>query len=421
MARLRRRDFLKTAALSAGGALLSGWTVRAQSRNVRPNDHISVGVIGVGSRGQHMMRRFLRVPGVRIGALCDIWEPRFEQGRRLTGAETPVYLDHREMLEKEAGLDAILVATPLGLHAEHMVASLESGRHVYGEKAMGFTVAHCDAIREAASRSDRQFQVGHQYRYAPWYRQAVRRIRQGEIGRVTHIYGYWHRNYNWRRPLPSPELERQINWRLYREHSGGLLAELGSHHIDVANWIFEDLPESVMGTGGITFYRDGRETFDNVQALYTYSGGRRLFFSSIIGNHRMGFQLHVFGTGGGVVLTLKDGAFFYEPMRENSAVPRELIESGIQTSASLSTEGDMPYRGPGRPIVLGSGHEPDADLAASKAFFRSIRTNRRPFGDENVGWASAVAVALGNEAIQSGLPVTFSEHLSPPKIKERTG
>jgi predicted dehydrogenase len=418
MANLRRRDFLKTAALGAGGALLPGWTVRAQSRSIAANDHISVGVIGVGSRGQHMMRRFLRVPGVKIGALCDIWEPRFEQGRRLTGVETPVYPDHREMLEREPDLDAILVATPLGLHAEHMVAALESGRHVYGEKAMGFTVAHCNAIRDAAGRSDRLFQVGHQYRYAPWYRQAVQRILLGEIGRVTHIYSYWHRNYNWRRPLPSPELERQINWRLYREHSGGLLAELGSHHIDVANWIFEDLPQSVMGTGGITFYRDGRETFDNVQALYTYPEGRRLFFSSIIGNHRMGFQFQVFGTGGGVSLTLEDGAFYYEPMRKNSAVPHDLEARGSQASASLSTAGDMPYRGPGQPIVLDSSQELDADLAASTAFFQAIRTNTKPFADEMVGWASAVAVSLGNQAIQSGQPVTFSEHLEPPVLRE---
>ena len=150
-----------------------------------------------------------------------------------------------------------------------------------------------------------------------------------------------------------------------------------------------------------------------MQALYTYSGGRRLFFSSIIGNHRMGFQLQVFGTGGGAVLTLKDGAFFYEPMRQNSAVPRELGESGVRTSASLSTQGDMPYQGPGQPIVLAPGQELDADLAASKAFFRSIRIDRKPFGNENVGWASAVAVALGNQAIQSGRPITFSEHLGP--------
>ena len=171
-----------------------------------------------------------------------------------------------------------------------------------------------------------------------------------------------------------------------------------------------------MGTGGITFYRDGRETFDNVQALYTYPGGRRLFFSSIIGNHRMGFQFQVFGTGGGVELTLEDGQFFYEPMRKDSAVPPELMARGSRTSASLSTDGDMPYRGPGRPIVLGTSQELDADLAASKAFFNSIRTSRKPFADEKIGWASAVAVALGNQAIQSGRPVTFREHLRPPDL-----
>lgn len=407
---MRRRDFLRAALGGAGASLALG--PRQTLAALAPSDTIRIGVIGVGSRGQHMMRRFLRVPGIRIAALCDIWEPRFAEGREITGETTPAFTDHRAMLEAP-DLDAVLVATPLGLHAEHMVAALDSGRHVYGEKAMGFTVTDCDAIRDAARASDRHFQIGHQYRYAPWYRQAVERISSGEIGRVTHVYGYWHRNYDWRRPVPSPELERQINWRLYRRHSGGLLAELGSHHIDVANWIFGDTPERVQGTGGIAFYDDGRETFDNVQALYTYPGGRRLFFSSIIGNARLGFQLQVFGTGGGVELTLQDGRFYLEPMRRNSAVPSELPAGGLRATPSLSTAGDMPYRGEGLPIVLAPEDETDADLAAAAAFISALRRDERPFADEDVGWASAVAVALGNRAIRSGEGIDFATAAAP--------
>ena len=410
MAKIQRRDFLKLAATSAGGALLLGpRAMRARfGAATAPSDTINLGVIGVGSRGKHMMRRFLRVPGVRFGALCDIYEPRFDEGRAITGEATPVFRDYRRMLDESPDLDAVLVATPLYLHAEHMTASLGAGHHVYGEKALGLTVADCDAIATAARKSSRHFQVGHQYRYAPWYEQAIARIRRGEIGRVTHIYAYWHRNYNWRRPVPSPELERLINWRLYRQYSGGLLAELGSHHIDVANWIFADLPLSVVGTGGITFYDDGRDVFDNVQVLFTYPQGRRLFFSSIIGNHRIGFQIQVFGTGGGVVLTLRDGVFYYEPLRARSAVPKELFEDGIQTTASLSTAGDMPYRGPGLPIGLAEDEETDPDLRAASEFIRCLRDDERPFADEGVGWASAIAVALGNQAIRTGQPVDIT-------------
>jgi predicted dehydrogenase len=406
---MKRRDFVRASAVAAGSSFL-GVDVVADSlarTRVSPSDQVNLGVIGAGSRGKHMMRMFLRVPGVRVTALCDVYEPRFREGREITGEDTPAFVDHRRMLDASDDLDAVIVATPLSFHAEHMVAALGRGLHVYGEKAMGFTVKDCDAIVAAAGANRGRFQTGLQYRYAPWYRQAIDRIRAGEIGRVTHVYGYWHRNYNWRRPVPEPSLERLINWRLYREFSGGLLAELGSHQIDVANWIFGEMPESVVGAGAVTFYPDGRETYDNVQAIFTYPSGGTHVFSSIIGNHKVGYQVNIYGTGGSIELTLEDGAFYYEPARANSAVPLELIEKGVHTTPTLSTRGDMPYRGAGLPIEVPEMELGSPDLFAAAAFVDSIRTDSEPFADAEVGRASAVAVALSNEAIRGKTRIEF--------------
>jgi predicted dehydrogenase len=419
---MKRREFVKAASVGAAGVGASAIGLDAVAKtlekiSVPPSDNVAVGVIGVGSRGKYMMRNLLRVPGVRIGALCDVYEPRFAEGRGVTGEDTPVYPDHRRMLEEAKDLDAVLVATPLSFHREHMVDALDAGLHVYGEKAMGFTVPDCNAIVEAVARNRRWFQSGLQYRYAPWYRQAIRRIAEGEIGRVTHVYGYWHRNYNWRRPVPEPSLERLINWRLYREYSGGLLAELGSHQLDVANWIFGEHPIRVVGDGGIDFYHDGREIYDNVQAVYTYPSGAKFLFSSIIGNHKFGFQIHVYGTGGTVELTLQDGAFYYEPARLNSAVPSEMLARGVDTKPSLSTEGDMPYRGPGKEIKVPEDEAGDPNLLACASFIESLRQDRQPYADEKVGWAAAVPVALGNEAIFEKGRVGIGERA--PKIISR--
>jgi len=232
---MRRRDFIRTSAVAAGSSVLGleGVAASLARGRVPREDEVRVGLIGVGSRGKEMMRMFLRVPGVRVTALCDVYEPRFAEGRQITGEDTPVFEDYRRMLDSATELDAVIVATPLNLHAEHMVAALDRGLSVYGEKAMGFTVADCNAILRAARESQGLFQTGLQYRYAPWYRQALERIGRGEIGRVTHVYGYWHRNYNWRRPVPSPSLERLINWRLYREFSGGLMAARHATREDV--------------------------------------------------------------------------------------------------------------------------------------------------------------------------------------------
>ncbi|MDX1383044.1 MAG: Gfo/Idh/MocA family oxidoreductase [Thermoanaerobaculia bacterium] len=403
-----RRDFLR----GSSAALAAAWTasrgLAAPARAVAPSDRVRLGIIGAGSRGKFMMQRFLRAPGVSFGAVCDVYPPRLEEAREVTGEATPGFADYRSMLDAHGrDLDAVVVATPLHLHAEHMIASLDAGLDVFGEKALAFTVAECDAVVAAVERTGRVFQVGHQYRYAPWYRRALDRIAAGDIGEVSHVYGYWHRNYNWRRPVPEPSLERLINWRLYREYSGGLLAELGSHHIDVANWVFGEAPSSAIGSGGIDFYRDGREVFDNVQVVFDYPSGGTLVFSSLIGNHKTGYQLVIYGTGGTVELTLEDGFLFYEPARPNSAVPRSEGRD-IKARASLSTAGDMPYRGAGEPIEVPADEVGDPSLLAAEAFVAAVRGRSRPFADAQVGRASAVPVAVGNRAIRSRGRVDFA-------------
>ncbi len=409
---MNRREFLHGMSRGAAGlsalGMTGAWASPARAA-VAPSDQIRLGVIGPGNRGKDMMRHFLRVPGVHVAALCDIYEPRFAEGRRVTGESTPVYTDYRRMLEGAHELDAVLIATPLDRHAEHVLGCLDAGLHVYGEKAMAFTVEECDAVVRAVRNSGRRYQVGHQYRYAPWYRQAVERIGRGEIGKVTHIYAYWHRNFNWRRPIPDPSLERLINWRLYHEYSGGLLAELGSHHLDLANWIFDEMPHSAQGSGGIDFYKDGREVLDNIQVLFDYPSGGTLFFSSITGNHRAGFQIQIYGTGGTVELTLQDGFFYYEPKRANSAVPSDSTDEGVVTTPSLSTSSDMPYRGPGLPIEVPAEESADPSFLSAKAFVDSLRQESRPFADEEVGWSSAVPMILGNQAIRSGNRVDFRD------------
>ena len=129
---MNRRKFVSvvSAGVATAGTTLLGEGARARqaksaTRAVAPSDEIGVGVIGPGSRGREIMRHFMRVPGVKIRAVADVYEPRFAEARRLTKEETPAYTDYRQMLERK-DLDAIIVASPLNLHAEHVVASVES-------------------------------------------------------------------------------------------------------------------------------------------------------------------------------------------------------------------------------------------------------------------------------------------------------
>lgn len=400
--------------MAAAGAAANGLAAgRARGQNgrpVAPSDRINVGVIGPGSRGQEMMRYMLRVPGVRVTALCDVYEARFAPSREITGEATPAFADYRRLLDAP-DVDAVVVATPLSFHAEHMVAALRSGRHVYGEKSLGFTVEHCDRILAAAAASGKQFQVGHQYRYAPWIREAVARVHAGEIGQVTHIHGYWHRNHNWRRPVPEPSLERLVNWRMYREYSGGLMAELGSHQIDIANWVFGAPPESVVGSGGIDYYKDGRETNDNVQAVFRYPGGGTFSFSSITTNAMAGNRMMIEGTAGAVEITIEDATFFYEPTRPKGPLSGEIVERGVVTGATFSTKGEMPYRGSGAVVRVPDGAEGNPNFLSAAAFFDAVRSGTRPFADARAGYESATAVDLANRAIDGGRRMRFADHV----------
>jgi predicted dehydrogenase len=355
-----------------------------------------LGIIGAGSRGKELVRSFLRVPGVKMVAAADVYAPRFAELNEVCGYQVASHNDFRALLDRK-DLDAVIVATPLGLHAQHVVPALSAGHHVYGEKTMAFTVDEAAKIVAATTEHKRIFQVGHQYRYFPWIRAAVARVQQGEIGEVTQIAGYWNRNNNWRRPVPDPSLEHLINWRLYNQWSLGLLAELGSHHMDIANWVFGSTPTAAIASGSICCYHDGRKTDDNVQAVLSYSGGRRFVFTSMTNNSKMGDQLWLYGSKGSLNLTLEDATFFYEPRQVSRFTAHAKgEEKAVTTSASYRPGGEMPYRGPGKPVEVTSAEDPTT--AATRAFVYCVRTGTEPISNVHVGFGSAIAVIQSNQA-----------------------
>jgi predicted dehydrogenase len=399
-----RRTFVKAASLSALSAPV---LARAASPAIKP---LRLGVIGAGSRGQEVMRQFLHLPGVSIRAVCDIYPPRQAEVDRIAAASIPFHPSHEQLLARN-DLDAILIASPLACHAQHTLAAIRTGLPIYGEKAMAFQPDECQIVASELLRAKTLYQVGHQYRYASWARESFRRIAAGHIGRPTHIYAYWHRNGDWRRPVPTPDpdgrLERLINWRLYRDTSGGLVTELGSHHIDMANAIFGELPTSVLGTSSICCYHDGRTVGDNVLTTFNYSAGRKLVFSSITDNAKDGNQLWVYGDQGSIQITMEDATVYYErgtkpPISPSGAT---VVQNGIVTGSSYATEGEMPYRGQGERIPI-QNHE-DSTLTAVRSFVEAIHGEHPIEADATVGFGSAIACAVAHQAVlaEEKLPI----------------
>lgn len=393
---INRRAFIA----SSVGAIVAGSRVMQALPAAKP---LRLGVIGAGSRGQEVMRHFLHVPGVSVEAVCDIYEPRFAQVNRIVGREVWGMKDVHQFLE-HGKIDAVLMASPLACHAEHVLAVAKAGLPIYGEKAMAFQPDQCQQVLQELESRKTVFQIGHQYRYASWVVEAVKRIHAGEIGEPTHVYAYWHRNGDWRRPVPSPDpdkkLEHLINWRLYRETSGGLVTELGSHHIDLANWVFgESHPQSVLGTTSIARYHDGRTVGDNVQATFEYSKGRRLVFSSITDNAKAGNEVWVYGTEGSVGITIEDVTFYYEKKKSNAPAisGKTIVQNGIVTGASYSTHGEMPYRGEGARLKVAQYEDPT--LSAVRSFVGAVCGEHAPVADARIGYGSAIACAVAHDAV----------------------
>lgn len=408
-----RRAFLQSISASAASMYtLSALSLNAQEKSsndaemerqtatTEDKTPVRLGIIGAGSRGKELVRSFLRVPGVRITAAADVYPMRFAELNAACGYTVAQHAEYRELLERK-DIDAVVVATPLGLHGPHVLDSLSSGRHVYGEKVLAYSIADAKRIVVAAGQSKRIFQIGHQYRYSPWIRAAVARVKRGEIGEVTLIQGYWHRNNDWRRPVPDPSLERLINWRLYNQWSLGLIAELGSHHIDLANWVFGAAPTTALGSGSICRYHDGRETDDNAQAILMYPGGRHFVFTSITDNAKMGDQVWFYGSKGSLNITLQDATFYYEPKK---IVHVAHDGKGIVTTASYDPRNEMPYRGPGSPVHV---TEEDPTTAATRAFIYCIRRNVEPIANVQAGYYSALGVIQACQSRKTHAQVTI--------------
>lgn len=292
-----RREFL-----AAGVALAGVGAASAYSRaTVHGAGAIGVGIIGVGDRGRGLARILTNHAAADVVALCDVLPFRLEAGLEATGPGTETRTDYRYLLD-DPGIEAVIIATPFHFHAQPFVDALDAGKHVYVEKTAFKGYRQIAAAEAAAAGSDRIIQVGYQYRHSRLYEHVAERLRSGDIGQVSRIECQWNRNGNWRRPVPSPELERAINWRMYREYSGGLVAELSSHQMDACNLFLDSTPVSIMGSGGVDFWKDGRETRDNTHVLVSYGNGVDVSFSCLTNNAHNGYLIRIFGSKGTILL-----------------------------------------------------------------------------------------------------------------------
>jgi predicted dehydrogenase len=444
---LTRRDALK----AAGAATIAG--VAATRLQGAPailsaraaTEPVNYGMVGTGSRGTYLLKHLKGIDTGKCVAICDITDTAMDNAQKTIGGNPKRYKDYRELLA-DKNVEAVFVTTPLFLHFPVTKDALEAGKNVFCEKSLVFTAEQVHALRAlATSRPKQTLQTGLQRRYSAMYQAARQMIQKGLIGEVTYVQAQWHRNPGWKMKKDQPEM---ASWRLFRKWSGGLVAELASHQIDVADWMLGMTPEAVIGLGTHDFMMDGRDILDNVQLIYKYPKGRRMVWTGIsnsshwagVGGARTEMGEMIMGTQGTIHITIGDdnnrpiGMWFREPappkVEEAKEKKKEVFKAG---ATMISAAGSRPL-----PILLNrdlmTGNESflekemkfarlwlyqkgvlvpeeeknpvDTEL---ESFFNDCRTGGHPKADLEVGLNDSIAVILSNLAMDEARMVQFNE------------
>jgi predicted dehydrogenase len=183
------------------------------------------------------------------------------------------------------------------------------------------------------------------------------------------------------------------------------MAELCSHHIDITNWMLDSHPLKVTGIGGIDYWKDGRETFDNVSTIFEYPGGIKGVFTSITTNAHYGISLQFMGTLGTIELRSEEGqtaVFFAEP----KLVAKEEETKAKTGSYDAVTGATFQAWKEGKPVPIKVDNQPTGDeqtsALAMQHFADCIRNNKRPVSNVESGRQAAVAVHMANKAMRTG-------------------
>lgn len=285
-----RRHFLGTAAASGFAAQ----ALAAQSaRKISPNDKVRIALIGAGGQGTGDVLSSLANPGVELAAVADVYDGRLTRAKERWGANVFTTRDYREILSRP-DIDAVIIGTPDHWHSTISIDAMNVGKDVYCEKPMVQRVEDGQPVVDAEKKTGRIFQVGSQRVSSIVYQKAKELLAQGAIGKLNMVDAWWDRNSAigaWQYTIPldaSPanidwdrflgrapkvpfEPVRLFRWRNYRDYGTGVAGDLFVHLFSGMHFITGAMgPSRVFATGGLRFWKDGRDVPDVMLGLYEY-------------------------------------------------------------------------------------------------------------------------------------------------------
>jgi len=429
-----RRDFLR---FTGAGVAATALSASSYARVLGANDRVGVGIVGFSDRCRSsLIPSFLKSSSqlnFEFVALSDIWNRRRDEGaayiNKLSGKQIALARNNDELYGNK-NVQAVIVATADFQHAFHGVEAIHAGRDAYVEKPLAHTMADAKAIRDAVKGSDRVFAVGTQRRSSSVYQRAYEFINSGKFGDIVAVEMTWNVNQpgRWRRAKLVPQLhEADTDWkrylinhpyepfdarkylefRLFWPFSSGIPDQWLVHQIDTVHW-FTGLPHprSVVANGGIYKWRDGRQNWDTMTAVFDYgplndsSKGFQVIYSSRMTNSYGGIKELYFSNGGTLDLDKNeitaDGGLTEKAAAEMDMKPDQLAKLSLtQVATAASTAAD-------------TGAD-DMTVANVRNWMECVRSRKTTNAHIDAGYSHSIALCMNVAAIQTGQRITFDD------------
>ena len=439
---LNRRSFLKAASAASAGTWLAGKVhaleavQEAAAAPIAANDHIQIALIGAGGQGQGDTKFAVQVPGVKLVAVADCYNGRLDHSKELWGNDIFTTRDYKEILARK-DIDAVIIGTPDHWHKQASIDSMRAGKDVYCEKPMIHLYSDGPEMIEAARSTGRILQIGSQRVSSMIYAKAKELLEAGAIGKLNMVTARWDRNSAmgaWSYTVPpdaSPETcdwprflgtapkipwdaEQFFQWRKWKAYSSGVAGDLFVHRFSGTHFITGSHgPTRGMATGGLRFWKDGRNVPDVMLGMFDY---REDFNLSLRVNFVDGGE-----ESEGLIFTGSEGTM---EIAGNSVsvnrVPRETepgytigtFTEAMQKQYLEEYAKKYPRTHPeGSPRDGFERYEAPAGYVDSydhfKNFFASVRSRKPVVEDAVFGYRAAGAALLSNLSMERGAVVRW--------------
>ncbi len=425
---MNRRAFLGKSAAAIAGRVVLPRTALSYENIVGANDRISLGHIGIGSRGGDLdliVSKLKTSHNVQMIAVCDLWTVHREKASATNTSyygRSPQAVQHAEELLAMKDVDGVLISTPEHTHSPILKLATEARKDAYVEKPMGNVLDEAKAARDAVIQAKTIVQVGTQHRSEPYQLAAHKVARSGDLGDVSKVEIVW--NYHgprWRgRPEVKQIREQDTDWkawlmtkparpfdpqryfefRLYREFSSGIPDQWMSHAIDLVHWFMDDhFPSSAVSNGGVFAWHDGRENADTFQTLLEYPKGFLVSYSTSFGNDAPSFTRYM-GKKATLINVGGEGSPRYQVIEEKGTHEDDVEIDAKRASKFISLPGEttMPPMG-----------IDDLTLEHMGNWFDCIRSRQQPNAPVQAGFAHSVACMMAAESYWTGKKIFWDE------------